>query len=156
MLTTVLRMALTRSFKPFVFKSQYENKFEYENLENLGIYVHIPFCEFICSFCPHCKEKYNKEKAIKYKKALLKEIDLLCKYSNEKKKTTSLYFGGGTPLLMIDDLKDIIKKLNNYFIFQEGIGVELHPRDINRNNLMKLKEAKVSMISIGIQSFNNE
>jgi len=156
MLTTALRIVLTRSFKPFVFKCQYENKLEYEYLENLGIYVHIPFCESICSFCPYCKEKYNKEKAIKYKKALLKEIDLVCKYSNKKKEVTSLYFGGGTPLLMVDDLKDIIKKLNNYFIFREGIGVELHPRDITRNNLMKLKEAKVSMISIGIQSFNNE
>lgn len=154
LLTSLLRIILTRSFKPFIFEGNFENKLDFEELEDLGLYVHIPFCRSLCSFCPYCKEKYNKQKADLYKIALLKEIDIACKNSKEKKQATSLYFGGGTPALMIDDLKDIIEKLKKYFIITGDIGVELHPSDITEENLYKLKLAGVTMVSIGIQSFN--
>lgn len=72
----------------------------------------------------------------------------------EKKQVTSLYIGGGTPALMIGDLGDIIQKLKEYFIIEDGIGVELHPDDIEKINLEKLKNAGVTMVSLGIQSFD--
>jgi len=153
-LTNILRILLTKSFKPFVFDSNYENKMDFKNLQNLGLYVHIPFCKSICDFCPYCKVKYNKCTAVAYKEALLKEIDLACKNMSKKKIATSLYFGGGTPALMIDELHEIIQKINEHFIIQEGIGVELHPSNINDEVLRKLKSQGVTMISVGIQSFN--
>jgi oxygen-independent coproporphyrinogen-3 oxidase len=156
LLTSLLRVLLTRSFKPFIFENKYQDKLDFENLDDLGLYVHIPFCRSLCSFCPYCKEIYNKKKADAYKVALLKEIDIACNNLTQKKQVTSLYFGGGTPALMIDDLKDIISKLKEYLIITGGIGVELHPGDISEETLEKLKSAGVSMISIGIQSFNKE
>ena len=101
LLTSLLRVLLTRSFKPFVFKSTYDNHLDFENLDNLGLYVHIPFCRSICSFCPYCKVEYDSEMATQYSDALSKEIDLVCKQMKNKKQATSLYFGGGTPVLMI-------------------------------------------------------
>jgi len=154
LLTSLLRVFLTRSTKPFVFEGTYKNKLDFETLDDLGLYVHIPFCRSLCSFCPYCKEIYDKPKADSYKIALLKEIDIVCKNMIGKKQVTSLYFGGGTPALMIDDLKDIIERLKQYFIIKNGIGVELHPDDINEENLQKLKSAGVTMVSIGIQSFD--
>lgn len=151
----MLRVFLTRSFKPFIFESRWEKKLEFENLEDLGLYVHIPFCRTLCSFCPYCKEIFNKERAEDYKIALLKEIEIVGKDMVGKKQVTSLYFGGGTPALMIDDLKDIIEKLRDYFNISGGIGVELHPSDITEEVLKKLKSAGVTMVSIGIQSFND-
>lgn len=155
LLASLLRIALTRSLKPFIFKGDYQNKLEFENLDDLGLYVHIPFCRSLCSFCPYCKEKYDKKRADAYKIALLKEIDILCGNMTGKKQATSLYFGGGTPALMVDDLKDIIERLKKYFIISGGIGVELHPDDISEKILQKLKAAGVTMVSIGVQSFNN-
>jgi oxygen-independent coproporphyrinogen-3 oxidase len=120
----------------------------------MGLYVHIPFCRKICSFCPYCKVNYNKELAEKYKIALLKEIEMVGSALQSKKEITSLYFGGGTPALMVNDLRDIIEKLEEYFIINNGVGVELHPEDITTENLILLKNAGVSMVSLGIQSFD--
>lgn len=155
-LTSLMRIWLTRSFKAFRFKNIYSNSLEYADLENLGLYVHIPYCRSICSFCPYCKVIYNEKSAGEYKSALLKEIDLTGKHQTGKKEVTSLYFGGGTPVLMLDHLEAIIENLMQYFVIRDGIGLELHPEDINKDNLDKLKKIGVTMISIGFQSFNEE
>lgn len=144
---------LTRSFKPFIFTSKYHKVIDYDNEVNLGLYVHIPFCEKLCSFCPYCKMKYNKDSAEKYINALLKEIDLVT-YNHVKKEVTSLYFGGGTPTLCVEYLESIINKLKEHFIILGDIGVELHPRDVSIELLTKLKSIGFTMISIGIQSFD--
>lgn len=130
LLTSIIRMYLTRTFEPFHFKGKYTNRLLFENLQNLGLYVHIPFCRTLCSFCPYCKVLYNRETAAKYKTALLKEIDLAGQHLQNKKKVSDLYFGGGTPALMIDDLADIINRLKQYFDIVGGIGIELHPNNI--------------------------
>lgn len=156
LLTSLLRIALTRSLRPFRFTGDYQNQLEFRELNDLGLYVHIPFCRSLCSFCPYCKVVYDHQKAVAYKAALLNEIDLVCRDLKEPKRATSLYFGGGTPALMIHDLKDIIQRLNQYFIITGGIGVELHPDDITGRNLETLKAAGVTMVSVGIQSFDAE
>jgi coproporphyrinogen III oxidase-like Fe-S oxidoreductase len=154
LLASLLRVLLTRSFRPFVFEGGYQDRLDFEALDDLGLYVHIPFCRSLCGFCPYCKEIYHKQKADSYKTALLKEIDLVCKNMTGKKQVTSLYFGGGTPALMIDDLGDVIARLERYFTITGGIGAELHPSDITEETLQKLTAAGVTMVSIGIQSFN--
>lgn len=154
-ITDITRMWLTRSTKPFTFKNEYDQHLPFMECENLGLYVHIPFCESICSFCPYCKEVYTKKKCDTYIDALLQEIHMVGSrnYNSKKKQVTSLYFGGGTPALAADRLKEIIDVLQEYFIITEGIGVELHPDNVNVELLTKLKNAGVTKISIGIQSF---
>ena len=97
LLTNIMRMYLTRSFKPFCFKGKYRNQLPFENLQDLGLYVHIPFCRSLCSFCPYCKVVYNSETAARYKTALLKEIDLVGQYIKNRKRASSLYFGVHRP-----------------------------------------------------------
>ncbi|PYG87651.1 oxygen-independent coproporphyrinogen-3 oxidase [Ruminiclostridium sufflavum DSM 19573] len=155
LLTSLMRIWLTRSFKPFHFTNRYSDRLELEDLQTMGLYVHIPFCRSLCGFCPYCKVIFCPETAAAYKTALLKEIDLVGTRL-KKKRITSLYFGGGTPVLMLEHLEEIIAKLRTYFIIQEGIGVELHPEDITQDNLNRLKQAGVSMVSIGFQSFEEK
>ena len=200
------RIWLTRSLRPFEFKKEYDNQLNYAHAKNLGLYVHIPFCRSICSFCPYCKVLYDEKLAQRYIKALLKEIELVGEsYSRKnfssnsflsensvdksslsenaigksslsknsigenslsgdshskslfsKKEVTSLYFGGGSPALMADYLGEIISKLKEYFSITEGIGLELHPKDVTVETLTKVKAAGVTKISIGIQSFQKE
>lgn len=173
-LTSALRTMLTRSVKPFVFEgideSEAKKPLYYTEEKNLGLYVHIPFCRSICAFCPYCKVLYDEQTAKDYKAALLKEIDLVGSESAgqepawggkgkngaiQKKKATSLYFGGGTPALMADSLGSIIEQLKKYFIIEEGIGVELHPSDVTKETVSVLKKAGVTMVSVGIQSFDD-
>lgn len=155
-ITTLTRMWLTRSAKPFTFINEYDERLNYESCENLGLYVHIPFCKSLCNFCPYCKTVYSKEAADAYIDTLLDEIHLVGRSSLKKKEVTSLYFGGGTPALVSDRIKEIIDTINKYFIITEGIGVELHPDNVTVPLLKELKEAGVTKISIGIQSFSEK
>ncbi|MBE6538954.1 MAG: radical SAM protein [Ruminococcaceae bacterium] len=155
-ITTLTRMWLTRSAKPFTFTNEYDERLNYESCENLGLYVHIPFCQSICNFCPYCKTVYSREAADAYIDTLLDEIHLVGRSSHKKKEVTSLYFGGGTPALVSDRIKEIIDTINKYFIITEGIGVELHPDNVTVPLLKELKEAGVTKISIGIQSFSEK
>ncbi len=152
-ITNLTRMWLTRSCKPFIFKNDYDQHLPYADCDNLGLYVHIPFCKSICNFCPYCKIKYSKELCDRYIDALIREIHIVGGQYRGKKKSTSLYFGGGTPALASNRLKEIIDAVQEHFVITEGIGVELHPDNVVPSVLHTLREAGVTKISIGIQSF---
>ena len=156
LITTATRMWLTRSKKPFAFTNDFDERFEYNECENLGLYIHIPFCRQICDFCPYCKEIYNSGKCNEYIDALISEIHMVGAFNGKRKRVTSLYFGGGSPALAIDRIKEIISAVNKHFEITEGIGIELHPSDVEVSMLKKLKEAGITKISIGIQSFNEK
>lgn len=154
-IVNLARAWLTRNRRPFIFTDKNDEELIYMDCENLGLYVHIPFCKSICSFCPYCKTIYDKEKCNSYIDSLLREIELVCK-DKPKKDVTSLYFGGGTPVLALDRLEDIISELEKHFSICDGIGVELHPSNVDVDTLRKLKSIGVTKISIGIQSFQKK
>lgn len=153
-LTDLTRMWLTRSVKPFIFRNEYDQVLPYGECRDLGLYVHIPFCRQLCSFCPYCKELYSDEKCNRYLDALIREIHMVG--GQQKKQATSLYFGGGTPALAAERLAEIIAVLEEHFIITQGIGVELHPNNVTVPVLKTLRDAGVTKISIGIQSFQKK
>ena len=155
-ITNLTRMWLTRSLQPFTFKNEYDQVLPYSGCENLGLYIHIPFCKSICNFCPYCKVRYDSTLCDRYLDALIREIHLVGNQSTGKKQVTSLYFGGGTPALAADRMKEIIDAVGEHFIITEGIGVELHPDNVTVETLRTLKDAGVTKISIGIQSFQSK
>lgn len=155
-LTNATRMWLTRSVTPFVFTDRPDRQLFYEECENLGLYVHIPFCRSICNFCPYCKTVYAEETCSRYVDALLQEIHRTGQMLTARKRVTSLYFGGGTPALAADRMKEIIEVIGQYYIITEGIGVELHPDNVTPPLLETLRNAGVTKISIGIQSFQEK
>lgn len=119
-----------------------------------SVYIHIPFCKSICSYCDFCKFYYKEEWVSKYLDILKIEIETY--YESETIKT--LYIGGGTPsslsINMIKKLFEIIKifKLNSEYEFTFECNVD----DINKELLEILKENKVNRLSIGVQSFNEK
>lgn len=154
-ISSLARCMLTRSFKPFVFTNKFE-KSPNIDCDKMGLYIHIPFCKKICDFCPYCKEIYSYDKCNKYIDALLGEIRMVGESFSEKKCVTSLYFGGGTPVLALNRLEEIIKTVKVYFTILDGIGIELHPSDVSDETLYVLKSVGITKISIGIQSFQNK
>ena len=154
--TNLTRAWLTRSRRPFTFTNEYDSVLSFEDCENLGLYIHIPFCKSICSFCPYCKVRYDASLCDRYIDALLREIRMMGSQQKGRKTVTSLYFGGGTPALVADRLKEIIDTCKTYFEITEGIGLELHPDNVTVPILEKLKAAGVTKISVGIQSFQEK
>ena len=72
----------------------------FEDIDEFGLYLHIPFCRQICPYCPYNKEPYSSEAAGEYTAAVKKEVDF---YSDlvGRRPVTSLYIGGGTPIKVI-------------------------------------------------------
>lgn len=154
MLSSIFRIVETRSFKPLKF-TKYNAEYIDNDVKDMGLYVHIPFCTTLCPFCPYNKVKYDKELSLRYKEALIKEINLIGLYYKDK-EITSIYFGGGTPSLMIDELGEIIIVLKTVFNINCNIGIELHPRDVTEVLAKKLKKIGFTMVSLGIQSFQHK
>lgn len=118
------------------------------------MYIHIPFCNHICTYCDFCKRYYDEKFVSKYLDSLSLEIDQ--KYQKEKLKT--LYIGGGTPSsLSINDLEklsNIIKKINldeNY-----EFTIEVNPENINEEKLLIMKKMGVNRISMGVESTSDK
>ena len=156
MITNLTRAWLTRSTRPFIFKNEYDRNLPFAECEDLGLYVHIPFCKSICNFCPYCKTKYSQQACDRYIDALIREIHAVGGQNPKRKKVTSLYFGGGTPALAADRIREIIDAISEHFIITQGIGLELHPDNVTEEVLQTLKDAGVTKISIGIQSFRDK
>ena len=154
MLISILRMMTTRSFKPFVFQNNNCNKQIDYDVPNLGLYVHVPFCKELCPFCPYYKIKYETSLASKYVDALIKEIHLKSSKVGKKKVTTSLYFGGGSPSLIINSLGRVLDAFKEHFIIEGNVGTELHPDNVTPSLIAKLKNIGFDIVSLGIQSFN--
>lgn len=120
----------------------------------MSIYIHIPFCKTICSYCDFCKMLYYKKWVDSYLKELKKEIAKY--YKNEVIKT--IYIGGGTPSSLefeeLNSLFEIVKIFNldtDYeFTFECNID------DLNKEKLEFLFKNNVNRLSIGIQSFNKK
>lgn len=118
-----------------------------------SVYIHIPFCKHICSYCDFCKLYYNKKWTSDYLNALEKEIKT--KYNGENIET--IYIGGGTPSnLDIDELKKLFSIVNIFETKLKEFTFECNVEDINENLLNFLKTTKVNRISIGVQSFNKK
>ena len=123
-----------------------------------GIYLHIPFCKQACSYCDfHFStsfEKYREELI----QAMMQEIVLRKNYMHTA-KIESIYFGGGTPsLLMPHELKCLLHTIDENFEVSPTfeLTLEANPDDINAEKLAIWKELGVNRLSIGVQSFRSQ
>ena len=127
----------------------------FNDIDQLGIYLHIPFCKRICSYCPYNKELYHPDKAERYTAALIKEIDVYADIVG-KKPVTSFYIGGGTPTTMLHSgIGPIIEAIYAKFNMECEIHMECHPRDLSMDNLKKIQSMGIENISIGVESLQD-
>ncbi len=117
-----------------------------------SVYIHIPFCKSICSYCDFCKILYNEKCASLYLDNLEKEIKE--RYKNEEIET--IYIGGGTPsALSIENLEKLFKIIKIFNLSPSyEFTFEMNVSDINKEKLELLKENKVNRVSVGIETVN--
>ncbi|NHJ32519.1 MAG: radical SAM protein [Asgard group archaeon] len=150
MLTKISKKVMTRAFKKTMYEFQETPQANFN--QDMGIYVHVPFCYTKCSFCPFYKEFFDEELKELYVDALIKEIQRTAIKGNSK----WIYFGGGTPnTLTIQDFERITATLKDKVTIT-NMGIELLPSLVTKEYLEGLQSLGFSKISVGIEAFNEE
>lgn len=121
-----------------------------------GIYVHIPFCRSKCRYCDFVSVCEGEEKQRDYVQALLREIHTGKKIFDGEADT--LYIGGGTPsCLYRGAVKEIADALAETFCVElKEFTVECNPDSFDERKAVELKDAGVTRISLGVQSFDDK
>jgi oxygen-independent coproporphyrinogen-3 oxidase len=124
-------------------------------LSGTNLYIHIPFCKSLCPYCPYNRVLYDKALAARYARALHREIEL---YSDllGNIEIGSVYIGGGTPTTMTEALGPVLDHLQRCFRLTGPIALETIPTDLDQRTLLQLRAIGVSLLSIGVQSFNDQ
>lgn len=127
--------------------------------KTLSLYVHIPFCQSMCSFCA-CSvvirqpdEKYADE----YLQHLFKEIDWVAQSIGKRAKVKQLHLGGGTPnFLSTPQIEKLIAKLDEQFDIDRGgeVAIEIDPRTVSVDQIHLLKKLGFNRVSLGVQDFD--
>lgn len=120
--------------------------------DQVSLYIHIPFCRSLCPFCCFNRYLFTEDKARSYFKSLKKEVQL---YRERGFRFSNLYFGGGTPTILMDELVEFIAYLKESFAVKE-ISLETTTREITPSCIEQLKQAGINRLSIGIQSFDDD
>lgn len=148
----------------FQEKKYIENlKEEFKNSNDskgVAIYIHLPFCEKLCTFCG-CNKIITKDHDLeeRYLKAIVKEWQIYLKRLSDTPIVKDLHLGGGTPTFFsADNLKKLlspiletIKVANNHSFSFEG-----HPNNTTEEHLKILSEIGFNRVSFGVQDYNEE
>lgn len=120
-----------------------------------SLYIHIPFCNRICSYCDFAKVYYSSSNVLKYLDSLEYEI----KKYYKKDKVNTIYIGGGTPsCLTYKELERLFLIINNNIDLSNVIEytIECNIDSIDKDKLQLFKENSVNRLSMGVQSFNSK
>ncbi len=119
-----------------------------------SVYIHIPFCKNICSYCDFCKVFYNKNWVYKY----LESLDLEVKMNYKGECLDTIYIGGGTPSsLDINELNKLFKITNTFNLEKDyEFTIECNIEDITIEKLKLFKKNKINRLSIGVESFSSK
>ena len=114
------------------------------------LYAHVPFCEQLCPYCSFNRYPFSTERALPYFKNLRQEMRMLKEMGYDFK---SLYVGGGTPTVMIDELCETFDLARDLFSLDE-VSTETNPNHLNDEIVSKLA-GRVQRLSVGVQSFDD-
>lgn len=123
-----------------------------DNKKVEAMYVHIPFCKSICSYCDFTKIIYSFSYEEKYLDSLFYEIETekvnLCK---------TIYIGGGTPsVLSLKGLEKLLSFLQKYLKEDYEFTIEVNPETIDEDKIKIFKKYGINRVSIGVESFNED
>jgi oxygen-independent coproporphyrinogen-3 oxidase len=116
----------------------------------LGVYVHLPFCPYLCPYCDFAKWPLRESAAERYLIALHAEIE-----RETPAAVGSLYLGGGTPNAYDRErIVDLIARLCDRFTGAREVSIEANPELVRDEDLGRYREAGITRLSVGVQSFD--
>ncbi len=122
----------------------------------LGVYIHVPFCNYSCSFCFYARRINDPRPEMeRYVRALQRELE----WVQPGTPLTQLYVGGGTPTALPAELLDAV--LGDVFARMKPEGslihtVECSPESVTPEHLASLRAHGVGRVSMGIQTLNEQ
>ena len=126
--------------------------------EGISLYIHLPFCESLCTFCG-CNKRITKRHDVEhpYIEALLKEWELYCELLPKKPIIKEIHLGGGTPTFFSpENLERLINGLFENALKHENheFSFEGHPNNTTRAHLQKLYDLGFRRVSFGVQDYS--
>jgi oxygen-independent coproporphyrinogen-3 oxidase len=146
------------SFSPESWTATLLRSFKESNAsEGISLYIHLPFCESLCTFCG-CHKRITKRHEVEhpYIEAVLKEWNLYCELFPEKPIIKEIHLGGGTPTFFSpENLEHLLngilakaEKAPHYEFSFEG-----HPNNTTKAHLQKLYDLGFRRVSFGVQDY---
>lgn len=125
--------------------------------EGISIYIHLPFCESLCTFCA-CHKRITKRHDVEdpYIETVLKEWKIYVDILGSKPKIKELHLGGGTPTFF--SVKSLQKLLHGIFQLSEidsapEFSFEGHPNNTSKEQLQALYDLGFKRVSFGVQDY---
>jgi coproporphyrinogen III oxidase-like Fe-S oxidoreductase len=119
--------------------------------EPCQLYVHVPFCEVLCPFCSFHRVRFNEAKTHRYFEALRREIRV---YHQAGFRFSDVYVGGGTPTVDADELVATLELLRELSPVR-SVSIETNPNHLDPVALRRYRDAGVTRLSVGVQSFDD-
>lgn len=145
-------LIVDRKSWPLTFEPPAEGD-RYTSLDSPNLYVHLPFCEKICHYCPYVKFPFNSASHLQYAQSLMNEVAEFTRSGNPE-PIESLYFGGGSPSLSLSLVEQVLNQLRPHFADKAEVAIELHPSHCDPKLFRKLKQFGITKLSIGVESFS--
>ena len=147
MMRKMAKKMLTKNFGKIRFNYT-ELEPERYNSSVFGIYLHVPFCTKLCSFCPFYKVLLDKGQKERYLLSIKKEFGM----RNLRGKANWLYMGGGTPnLLGADEISDMLSCIRETVDLSDA-GMEGVPDLFTSEYIDAIAKAGITKISVGVES----
>ena len=147
------------TFSPEKWKETVIRSFNETNAEEgISIYIHLPFCEALCTFCA-CHKRITKQHSVEipYLESVLKEWQLYLQLFNEKPKLKELHLGGGTPTFFSpENLRTLLERIFSTVEIAEHqeFSFEGHPNNTTREHLQTLYDLGFRRASFGVQDYD--
>lgn len=130
-------------------------------MQNLELYVHIPFCMKKCAYCDFLSFQADERTQLEYVEALIREIEYYGKTIAPEGpfEVSTIFFGGGTPSWIDSELMlEIINAIKRNFRVRKDaeITMECNPGTVTLQKLAEYYNAGINRLSIGCQSADNE
>lgn len=148
-----------QTFSKDKWVATFKKSFEESNLkEGISLYVHLPFCESLCTFCA-CHKHITKRHEVEeeYIETLLKEWTLYTDLMREKPVIKEIHLGGGTPTFFSsENLKNLMQGLIERAIEHPNkeYSFEGHPNNTTREHLETLYKLGFTRVSFGVQDYD--
>lgn len=131
---------------------------ESNSTEGISLYIHLPFCESLCTFCG-CNKRITKNHAVEtpYLESVLKEWRLYLEMFTERPIIKELHLGGGTPTFFsAENLRILIKGIfrDASMAKNPSFSFEGHPNNTNNAHLKTLYDCGFTRVSYGVQDYN--
>ncbi|MBP8066688.1 MAG: oxygen-independent coproporphyrinogen III oxidase [Flavobacterium sp.] len=141
-------------------KSFIQSFSESNSSEGISLYIHLPFCESLCTFCG-CHKRITKRHEVEnpYIEAVLKEWNLYCDLFPEKPIIKEIHLGGGTPTFFSPEnlehlINGIFKRAEKAKVHE--FSFEGHPNNTSREHLQKLYNLGFRRVSFGVQDYSEK